>query len=64
MASAPPATASGPLGGLSLPLSGLFKQLNLNTEETATGQFSILKELEDALAARISEFLHWVTGGR
>jgi hypothetical protein len=64
LASAPPVTDSGPFSGLSMPLSGLFKQLNANTEATATGQFAILKELEDALATRISDFLKWVTGGR
>ena len=64
MAGAPPVTDSGPLAGLATPLSGLFKQLNANTAETAAGQFSILKDLEDALSARISEFLKWVTGGR
>jgi hypothetical protein len=64
MASAPPVTDSGPFTGLATPLSGLFKQLNTNTEATATGQFAILKELEDALAARISDFLKWVTGGK
>jgi hypothetical protein len=64
VAKAPPVTDSGPLGALTRPLAGLFKQLNLSTAETATGQFAILKELEDALAARISEFLRWVTGGR
>jgi hypothetical protein len=64
MASAPPSADSGPLSALATPLSGLFKQLNRNTEETATGQFSILKDLENALAARISDFLNWVTGGK
>jgi len=64
MASPSPVTDSGPLSGLAMPLSGLFKQLNTNTEATATGQFAILKELEDALAARISDFLKWVTGGQ
>jgi hypothetical protein len=64
MASAPPLTDSGPLGGLTIPLAGVLKELNLNTAETATGQFAILKDLENALAARISEFLTWVTGGR
>ena len=64
MASAPPVVASGPLGALATPLTGLLQQLNRSTAETATGQFAILKELEDALAARISEFLKWVTGGR
>ena len=64
LASAAPVPDSVPFSGLSMPLSGLFKQLNANTEATATGQFAILKELEDALAARISDFLKWVTGGR
>jgi hypothetical protein len=64
MASASPVADSGPLSGLAMPLSGLFRQLNSNTEQTATGQFAILKELEDALAARISGFLKWVTGGQ
>jgi len=63
MASAPPIRDAGPLTGLATPLSGLFKQLNLNTAETATGQFAMLRELEGALATRISEFLKWVTGG-
>jgi len=64
MASAPPAAETGPLGGLTTPLSGLFKQLNVNTAETAKGQYSILEELESALAGRIQQFLKWVTGGR
>jgi hypothetical protein len=64
LVSAPPVVSSGPLGGLTTPLSGVLKQLNLNTAETATGQFAILKEVENALATRISEFLKWVTGGR
>ncbi len=64
MASAPPTADAGPLSALATPLSGLFKQLNRNTEETATGQFAILKDLEYALAARISDFLKWVTGGK
>jgi hypothetical protein len=64
MASAPPAAGSGPLGGLTTPLSGLFKQLNVNTAESARGQYSILQELESALADRIQQFLKWATGGR
>ncbi|HEY6470369.1 MAG TPA: hypothetical protein VI434_11440 [Candidatus Dormibacteraeota bacterium] len=64
LASAPPSADSGPLSALATPLSGLFKQLNRNTEETATGQLSILTDLENALAARISDFLNWVTGGK
>jgi hypothetical protein len=64
LASAAPVTDSGPLSALATPLSGLFKQLNRNTEETATGQFAILNDLGNALAARISDFLKWVTGGK
>jgi hypothetical protein len=64
MASAPPVVGSGPLGGLTTPLSGLFKQLNANTAETAKGQYPILQELETALGSRIQQFLKWVTGGR
>jgi hypothetical protein len=64
IASAPPLPAAGPLDGLATPLSGLFKQLNANTAATARGQYSILQELESALAMRMREFLAWVTGGR
>jgi hypothetical protein len=64
MASAPPVQWPGVLGGLTTPLSGLFKQLNVNTAETAKGQYSILQELEKALADRAQQFLKWVTGGR
>jgi hypothetical protein len=64
LASAPPAADAGLLGGLTSPLSGLFKQLNSNTASTAKGEFSILQSLEGALATRIQQFLNWVTGGR
>jgi hypothetical protein len=64
IASAPPAAESGLLGGLTSPLSGLFKQLNANTASTAKGEFSILQSLEGALATRIGQFLNWVTGRR
>jgi hypothetical protein len=64
IASAPPVAGPGLLGGLTTPLSGLFKQLNVNTAETAKGQYSILQELERALADRAQQFLKWVTGGR
>src|ERR1700692_3159588 len=59
-----PAASAGPLGGLTTPLSGLFKQLNANTAATAGGEYSVLQDLERALAAHIQQFLHWVTGGR
>jgi hypothetical protein len=61
---AAPAAESGLLGGITSPLSGLFKQLNANTASTANGEFSILQSLEAALAARIQQFLKWVMGGR
>jgi hypothetical protein len=64
LASPSPAADAGPLGGLTSPLSGLFKQLNANTAATASGQYSVLHELETALAAHIQQFLKWVTGGR
>jgi hypothetical protein len=64
VASASPVANAGPLGGLTTPLSGLFKQLNVNTAATAKGEFSVLHDLETALAAHIRQFLQWVTGGR
>jgi hypothetical protein len=64
LASPSPAPNAGPLGGLTTPLSGLFKQLNSNTATTASGEYSVLQDLERALAAHIQQFLHWVTGGR
>jgi hypothetical protein len=64
LASPSPVVDVGPLGGLTSPLSGLFKQLNANTAATAAGQYSVLQELESALAGHIQTFLKWVTGGR
>jgi hypothetical protein len=64
VASAAPEVNTGPLGSLSTPLSGLFKQLNSNTAATATGQYSLIEDLEKALASHIQQFLNWVTGGR
>jgi hypothetical protein len=64
MASASPAPSAGPLGGVTMPLSGLFKQLNANTAATAKGEYSVLQDLEGAVAAHIQQFLQWVTGGR
>lgn len=64
LASPSAATDPGPLGGLTSPLSSLFKQLNTNTAATSTGEYSVLQELEGALAAHVQQFLHWVTGGR
>jgi hypothetical protein len=64
VASAPSVASAGPLTGLTSPLSGLFKQLNANTATTARGEYSVLQDLERALAAHIQQFLKWVTGGR
>jgi len=64
VASAAPVLNAGPFGGLTEPLSGLFKQLNTNTAATATGQYSLIQDLESALASHIRQFLNWVTGGR
>ena len=64
VASAAPVVATNPLGGLTTPLSGLFKQLNVNTAATATGQYSLIQDLETSLATHIQQFLKWVTGGR
>jgi hypothetical protein len=64
IASASPAPSTGPLGSLTTPLSGLFKQLNANTAATAKGEFSVLHDLEGAVVAHIQQFLQWVTGGR
>ncbi len=58
---ATPAAGQGPLGALTVPLSGLLQQLNTDTKTTANGQYSILQELENALRDRIDEFLNWVT---
>jgi hypothetical protein len=64
LATPSPVTDAGPLGGLTSPLSGLFKQLNANTAATASGQYSVLQQLETALTAHIQQFLKWVSGGR
>ena len=63
IATAPPATPPpGILSGLSGPVSALFHQLDSNTAQTATGQYSILEELEHAIAQRLDGFLHWIVG--
>jgi hypothetical protein len=61
---APPVADAGPLGGFTAPLKGLLKQLNANTAQTETGQYSIVQALEGAVVTRIQQFLNWVTGGR
>ncbi|MBV8529396.1 MAG: hypothetical protein JOZ75_13885 [Candidatus Dormibacteraeota bacterium] len=58
-----PSPASS-LGGLQLPLSGMFQQLNSETENTAVGQFAILHDIGDAIRDRVVQFLQWVSGGR
>ena len=56
-----PATS---LGGLQLPLSGMFQQLNSETENTAIGQFAILRDIGNAIRDRVAGFLQWVSAGR
>lgn len=58
-----PASA-GALGGLRLPLSAMFTQLNQETRNTAVGQYSILQEIGDAIRDQIVRFLNWISGGR
>lgn len=60
----PSPTAAAPLGGLQLPLSGLFQQLNSETRNTAVGQWSILQDIGDAIRDHIVAFLRWISGGR
>lgn len=60
----PQPTPASALGGLQLPLSGLFQQLNSETESTAVGQFSILRDIGNAIRDRVVGFLQWVAGGR
>lgn len=62
-ASPAPAPASS-LGGLQVPLSGLFQQLNSETESTAVGQFAIVRDIGNAIRDRVVGFLQWVSGGR
>lgn len=59
-----PATDAGPFSVLQVPLRNLFGQLNADTKASATGQYSLLQELEQGLRDRIDQFLHWVMGGR
>jgi hypothetical protein len=54
--------ASSP-GGLQLPLSAMFQQLNNETRNTAIGQYAILQEIGDAIRDRVTRFLTSVTGG-
>ena len=60
----PPSPSSSSFGGLQIPLSGLFQQLNSETENTAVGQFAILRDIGNALRDRVVGFLQWVSAGR
>ena len=65
IATASPAPApAASSGGLQIPLSGLFQQLNSETESTAVGQFAILRDIGNAIRDRVVGFLQWVSGGR
>lgn len=61
---APSPTAAPALGGLQLPLSGLFQQLNSETRNTAVGQWSILSDIGNTIRDYVAGFLRWVSGGR
>lgn len=60
----PAPSPAASLGGLQLPLSGMFQQLNSETESTAVGQFAILRDIGNAIRDRVVGFLQWVSGGR
>ena len=59
-----PSAAAGPLSGLQVPLSAMFRQLNSETRATAVGQYSILQSIQNAIRRQVENFLHWVTGGK
>ena len=63
---APPAAEppAGALGGLRLPLSAMFAQLNQETRNTAVGQYSILQDIGNAIREQIVRFLSWISGRR
>lgn len=65
---ATPSSSAGPaanaLGGLQVPLSAMFQQLNAETRNTAVGQYSILRDIGDAIRDRIVRFLDWISSGR
>lgn len=63
-ASPRPSAAAAPLGGLQLPLSGLFQQLNNETRNTAVGQYSILRDIGNAIRDQVVHFLQWISGER
>ena len=60
----PSPTAAASLGGLQLPLSGLFQQLNSETQNTAVGQWAILRDIGDAIRDHIVAFLRWISRKR
>ena len=63
-APAPASPGTDPLGGLRLPLSAMFTQLNQETRNAAVGQYSILQAIGNAIRDQIERFLRWISGGR
>jgi hypothetical protein len=57
----PAAASAAPPGGLRLPLGSILQRLNADTAATASGEYTLLHQLGDALRDRIDGFLHWVT---
>ncbi len=55
----PSATAAGgPLGGLRNPISGVFSELNHDTQRSASGQFAILQEIAHSVRGWIEGLLN------
>jgi hypothetical protein len=42
----------------------MLQQLNTETRNTAIGQFSILRDVGDAIRDQLVRFLTWISGGR
>lgn len=59
----PSPSAASALGGLQLPLSAMFQQLNNETRNTAIGQYTILQEIGNTIRDNVSRYLTSVTGG-
>ena len=58
-----PQASGGPLAGLQIPITAMFRQLNSETKATAVGQYSILHSIERVLRDQLEAFLRWVTRG-
>ena len=60
-ASLPAASPTPRPGGAGMPpLGAVMQHLNAETARSASGQYSILQSLEDALREHIDQFLDWI----